>query len=98
MKKLLITLSLFGLTYQSQAQSNKRFEICYYPKQSPNDVFTDLVISCYAIIPIDDDSAKTMDIWFSSDTHKKMAKNSNAIVLTYCPDVYSLSTKKYQIK
>ena len=100
MKKILITLSLIGLTYQSQAQidSNKRFEMCYYPKMDLNEFSDVIVFTCIAIVPIDDDSTKTMTNWYNSDTHKKLEKNSDLIILTYCPDVYSLPTKKYKVK
>ena len=98
MKKILITLSLVGLTYQSQAQSDKLFEICYYPKPNAFENGEFQFVLCMAIVPIEDDSAKTMNDWFNSDEHKRYSKNSSEIILTYCPNKYSLPTKKYQIK
>tara|TARA_B110000503_G_scaffold24582_1_gene38861 strand:- start:1071 stop:1370 length:300 start_codon:yes stop_codon:yes gene_type:complete len=99
MKKILITLSLIGLTYQSQAQiSNTLFEMCYYPKMDINEFSDVIIFTCIAIVPIDNDSTKTMTNWYNSDTHKKLEKNSDLIILTYCPDVYSLPTKKYKVK
>jgi hypothetical protein len=100
MKKILIALSLVGLTYQSQAQtdSNKLFEMCYYPKTDPNEFSDVIVFTCIAIVPIDDDSTKTMTNWYNSDTHKRLEKNSYLIVLSYSPDATEFPIKKYQIK
>ena len=100
MKKILITLSLIGLTYQSQAQidSNKRFEMCYYPKMDLNEFSDVIVFTCIAIVPIDDDSTKTMTNWYNSDTHKTLEKNSNLIILSYSPDATEFPIKKYKVK
>lgn len=95
MKNIIVVIALIGFSYTAHAQekSNKLFEICYYP----ND-YLDPLIYCFAIIPIDDDSAKTMKNWFSREDNIKLAKNSSAIILTYCPNTFELPTKQYRIK
>lgn len=99
MKKILIALSLIGLTYTSQAQtSNKLFEMCYYPKMNINEFSDVIVYTCIAITPIDDDSTKTMNDWFNSNEHKKLENNSDLIILSYSPDPVEFPIKKYKIK
>jgi len=99
MKKILLLLALIGFSYCSFAQesSKKLFEICYYPKYDLLEMDA-TVIKCYAIIPIYDDSAKTMKDWFSREDIIKLGKNSSSIILKYCPDKYELPTKEYKIK
>jgi len=60
--------------------------------------YLDPLINCFAIIPIDDDSAKTMKNWFSREDNIKLAKNSSAIILKYCPNTFEFPTKQYRIK
>ena len=85
--------------YQSYSQeSTKLFEICYYPKMDINE-FSDVVVyTCIAIVPIDDDSTKTMNNWFNSKEHKKYIEKSSSVVLKYSPDNVIYPIKEYIIK
>lgn len=97
MKKILTLLFLIGFSYQLKAQqeSTKLFQVDYYPVP---EFFDQIIIKSYAIVAIDDDSAKTVNDWFNSKDHKKLLEESSSVILHYSPDPVLYPIKEYKIK
>ena len=77
MKKILIALSLIGLSYQSQAQDTLTYK-----------TFTFVYSGGLVVMPssIDNDSARTVNSYLNSDRHKELLNKSEKVYLIYNPD------------